>query len=160
MENFEQLLSNYEPMIYKIIRSLNIYKNHQEFYQLGLIGLWEASNRFNPTKGNFTNYAYTYIKGLFLTEMNRSKKHEERTVRAEEDFWELIEDTHFDDSITKKQLLPFCKYLTDNQKKWLFLTCVSSLSVKEIAEKENVSLSAVKNWRAGAREKLRVVMNK
>ncbi|WP_396106266.1 sigma factor-like helix-turn-helix DNA-binding protein [Cytobacillus firmus] len=32
------------------------------------------------------------------------------------------------------------------------------LSVREIAEKERVSLSAVKNWRHGAREKLKKIM--
>ena len=34
-------------------------------------------------------------------------------------------------------------------------SCVNGLSVKEIAESENVSVSTVKSWRSGARNKLR-----
>jgi RNA polymerase sigma factor (sigma-70 family) len=155
MESFEQLSKQYEPMIYKIMHTLHIYKNLDEFYQLGLIGLWEASNRFDPTKGNFTNYAYTYIKGLFLSEMSKTRKNEERTVHLENEVWELMEDANIVDPYEEDLLLPYSNQLTENQKKWLKYTCLEGLSVKEIAEIEKVSVSAVKSWRAGARRKLR-----
>jgi transposase len=38
------------------------------------------------------------------------------------------------------------------------LTVVSDLSIKEIAAKEKVSISAVKQWRKGACDKLKGVM--
>lgn len=47
-------------MIYQIIRSLHIYKNEEEFYQIGLIGLWEAQQRFDEQKGRFFNFAYSF----------------------------------------------------------------------------------------------------
>ncbi|SFB20539.1 MULTISPECIES: sigma-70 family RNA polymerase sigma factor [unclassified Bacillus (in: firmicutes)] len=155
MESFEDLAIQYEPMIHKIIRSLSIYRNKEEFYQLGLIGLWEARKRFNTSKGNFTNYAFTYIKGVLLTEISKSKKRDERNVYAEEEFWDLVEDTHYVDRHEKDLILSYCIHLTENQTKWLTYTCLYDLSVKEIAVRENVSPSAVKNWRAGARAKLK-----
>jgi RNA polymerase sigma factor (sigma-70 family) len=154
LEGFEQLAQTYGPMIHKIINSLNIYKNREEFYQHGLIGLWEASKRFDPDKGNFTNYAYTCIKGCLMMEMRKVSKHEERNVYPKEEFWQTVED---DDSIRpleKEILLSYCTNLTTNQRKWVIYTAMDDLSIKEIAEKEKVSISAVKNWRAGAREKL------
>ncbi|EIJ80459.1 RNA polymerase factor sigma-70 [Bacillus methanolicus PB1] len=155
MESFEQLARQYEPMIHKLIFTLNIYKNKEEFYQLGLISLWEARRRFNPEKGNFTNYAFTYIKGKFLTELTRENKHEERNIYPKEEFWEFLEDPFTEDPFEVNLLLSYCESLTPNQTKWVLYTFLDGLTIKEIAEKENVSVSAVKNWRKGAREKLR-----
>ncbi|MDQ0974630.1 DNA-directed RNA polymerase specialized sigma subunit [Neobacillus niacini] len=41
MESFDELVVQYQPMIHKIIQSLHIYRNEDEFYQTGLIGLWK-----------------------------------------------------------------------------------------------------------------------
>lgn len=155
MESFEKLSAKYEPMIYKIIHSLHIYKNWEEYYQIGLIGLWEASTRFDPTKGDFMNYAYKIVKGKILTEMTKSNLHEERNIYAKEEFWECIEDANSAITLEDNLLLSYCETLSKNQFKWLMYTVRYNLTVKEIAEKEGVSVSAVKAWRTGAREKIR-----
>jgi RNA polymerase sigma factor (sigma-70 family) len=154
MESFEESVKKYEPMIYKIINSLHIYKNKEEFYQLGLIGLWEASLRFDDRKGEFLNYAYTYIKGLFLTEMNRTKRLEDRTLYLKEEFWEGVESPHSDQPYKLEDLFILCEGLTHQQRKWFLYTVVEEMTVKEIAEREDVSISAVKLWRKGARKRL------
>jgi RNA polymerase sigma factor (sigma-70 family) len=59
VESFDQLVVQYQPMIHKIIKPLHM----DEFYQTGLIGLWEAAHAFDVRKGSFSNYAYTCIKG-------------------------------------------------------------------------------------------------
>ncbi|MFB3163846.1 sigma factor [Neobacillus sp. 179-J 1A1 HS] len=63
VESFDELVVQYQPMIHKIIQSLHIYKDEDEFCQTGLIGLWEAAQSFDERKGCFSNYAYTYMKG-------------------------------------------------------------------------------------------------
>ena len=67
-------------MIYQIIHSLHIYKNHDEFYQIGLIALWEASNQFDETKGAFLSYAYATVKGRILTEIAKQKQDKRREI--------------------------------------------------------------------------------
>ncbi|MCM3117734.1 sigma-70 family RNA polymerase sigma factor [Neobacillus sp. MER 74] len=158
MESFEQLVDQYQPMLHKIINSLHLYKNHDEFYQHSLIALWEASQRFDPNKGSFTNYAYTYIKGCLLMELKKAHQDHERNVHPGEEFWDLVEDSHSDDPLQKETLLTYCETLTPNQQKWLLYTVRDQLSIKEIAELENVSPSAVKSWRSGAREKLKKIV--
>jgi RNA polymerase sigma factor (sigma-70 family) len=155
MEGFEELAKQYEPMIYKIMRTLHIYKDKNEFFQLGLVGLWEAKVKFDPNKGEFTNYAFTYIKGLFLTEMAKTNRHSERMVFPKDEFWEVIEDTGAEMPFEAKLLLSYCESLSVGQTKWVLYTCVDGLSVREIAAKEGVSVSAVKMWRNGAKRKLR-----
>lgn len=159
LESFEKLAVKYEPMIYKIIHSLHIYKDWEEYYQIGLIGLWEASTRFDPSKGTFMNYSYSIVKGKILTEMTKSKLHEERNIYAKEEFWECIEDSNSTFTLEEDQLLSYYETLTKNQYKWLMYTVRHNLTVKEIAEKEGVSISAVKAWRTGAREKIKIRMD-
>lgn len=92
LESFEQLAEQYTPMIYKIMHSLHIYKDQEEFFQLGLIALWEASRRFDASKGKLTSYAYMYIKGYLLMELKKCRKNEEKSLYPSDEFWSVIED--------------------------------------------------------------------
>jgi RNA polymerase sigma factor (sigma-70 family) len=154
VENFDQLSKQYKPMIHRIIHSLGIYKNTEEFYQVGLIGLWDAVECFESEKGDFTNYAYSYVKGRILNELSKISKHEERNVLPNEEYWETAEDSHFDQPFEKEYLLSHCDGLTEKETNWVLDTYHDCLSVREIAEKEGVSLSAVKQWKKGALKKL------
>jgi RNA polymerase sigma factor (sigma-70 family) len=156
MEAFDSVHKQYEGMIHKIIRTLNIYKNQEEFYQTGLIALWEAHENFDPEKGTFPPYAYSYIRGRILSALTRDRRTEERTVfPSKEEFWELIEDDHPIEALSRELLLSYCDDLTEKQTKWVVYTALHMLTINEISDLENVSISAVKKWRKGAREKLR-----
>jgi RNA polymerase sigma factor (sigma-70 family) len=153
VEHFNEIAQQYEPMIHKIIQTLGIYKNRKEFFQTGLIALWQAAERYDRERGAFSSFAYSYIKGHLQTEMTKRNKYDEHYVSVDDESWELIPD------LTCQ--LPFewedlnCEELTDKEKKWLIYTVIHGLSVKEIATLENVSQSAVKLWRSGARKRLR-----
>ncbi|MBT2686611.1 sigma-70 family RNA polymerase sigma factor [Bacillus sp. ISL-47] len=157
MESFEQVAAQYEPMIHRIMNDLSIYKNRDEFYQLGLISLWQGWENYNSEKGNFISYAFGYVKGKMQNELTRQSAYLERYVYPDEEFWEVIEDhLHESPSTFLHDLLSICGTLTANQKKWLIYTLENHLTVQEIAVQEHVSLSAVKAWRQGARDKLKV----
>jgi RNA polymerase sigma factor (sigma-70 family) len=155
VDSFEQLVEQYTPMIHKIIHSLNIYQNQDEFYQTALIGLWEAHNGFNANKGSFTNYAYTFIKGKLQLELTKCTKYAARTMYPKEVYWETIEQENSPLLLEEELLQSYCHGLTEKETKWLLATYVHDLSVKEIAEREHVSLSAVKQWKMNTLKKLR-----
>jgi RNA polymerase sigma factor (sigma-70 family) len=138
LESFEQLVSQYKPTIKQIIHSLHIYKNKEEFHQHALIALWEASKRFDPAKGNFSTYAYHYIKGYLLMELTKATVESERTILLKEEFWDNAATDYTDGPLEENILLSYCQdqALTTNQRKWLMLTVLGSLSIKEIADKE------------------------
>jgi RNA polymerase sigma factor (sigma-70 family) len=155
VEHFDELVVQYTPMINKIMQTLHIYKNHEEFYQTGLIGLWEAQLNFNQEKGEFANYAYTSIKGKMLYAMNQSNKHEERVFHPQEAFWPILEDANSENLLEMETMRNYCEGLTEKETKWVIAYCKDCLSIREIANRENVSVSAVKQWRMGALRKLR-----
>lgn len=153
MENFNEIAVQFEPMIHKIIQTLGIYKNREEFFQTGLIALWQAAERYDQERGAFSSFAYSYIKGNLQTEMTKRNKHDEHYVSVDDESWALIPDLScqlkFDWEVLD------CEGLTEKERKWLVYTVFHGLSVKEIAILENISQSAVKLWRSGARNKLR-----
>ncbi|WML39509.1 sigma-70 family RNA polymerase sigma factor [Neobacillus sp. OS1-2] len=158
MESFEQLAEQYKPMINKIIHTLHIYKDQEELYQLGLIALWEASRRFDEGKGRLASYAYMYIKGYLLMELKKRRKDAERNLYPSEEFWSIIVDHSSLCPLEEETLRSYCSGLTPNQTKWVIYSALYCLSISEMAALEKVSVSAVKGWRAGAREKIEKVI--
>ncbi len=159
MESFEDILNQYEPMIHKIIHTLKIYQNKDDYFQIGVISLWEAWKQFNPEKGKFLNFAYTSVKGRILNELTKNNSREERTQFAKDEYWALIEDQNTLDPLEFDTILGFCQPLTDKQKRWVFYTVFNGMSITDIAKQEGVSPSAVKLWRKGATEKLRQILS-
>jgi RNA polymerase sigma factor (sigma-70 family) len=157
VESFDDLVIQYKPMIQKIMHSLHIYKNQQEFYQTGLIALWEASQTFEERKGTFSNYAYTSIKGKMLSEMTQNNHYKEKNILPpKEDFWERIEGQDSSLFLEKETIQTYCEGLTEKEATWVMESYINQLSIKEIAESENVTVSAVKQWKLGALRKLKV----
>ena len=83
-EKFEELHNQFKSIIYHIMIRLAIYKNEQEFYQIGCIALWEASLHFNEEKGEFKSYAYSYIMGKMKTTLTNERIQQEKDRRLEE----------------------------------------------------------------------------
>ena len=158
MDNFDELLEQYKPMIHRILQSLSIYRNREEFYQTAVIALWEAQQGFNAEKGSFTNYAYSYIKGRLLLALTKSSRYEAENVYPKEEYWELVEDAGSDSPLEVEQLLSYCEGLSEKETKWVVGTFVENLSIREIADREEVSVSAVKQWKLSALRKLRANM--
>ncbi|MCM3243817.1 sigma-70 family RNA polymerase sigma factor [Cytobacillus firmus] len=83
MESFEQVAAQYEPMIHQIIRSLSIYKNQEEYFQIALIRLWEAWNLFDHTQGKFLTFAYTIVKQKLIDELRKTRMQKNSTCHPE-----------------------------------------------------------------------------
>ena len=141
---FEQLAAEYSNMIYSIIHSLRIYKNHDEFYQVGLIALWEGSQHYDEQKGVFAPYIYKFIKGKLLTALKKEIKLDDRYDCPEnEDGFNLI----YEDTVLEMEdLLSHFHHLTDLQKKWVVSRFYYGLSNRDIAEMENIALRKVRAW--------------
>ncbi|WP_044022239.1 sigma-70 family RNA polymerase sigma factor [Bacillus sp. SG-1] len=154
MKEFNEVLAQYEPMIHKIINTLQIYKEKDEYYHIGMTALWEAWEKYDEEKGNFTGYAYSTIRGRLLDELKLKVKWQESFIYPEENFWEVVSDDSRESYLEGETLLTYFEPLTETQKKWVMYTFIGMMKISEIAEREQVSVSAVKKWRNGAKSKL------
>lgn len=88
---FEDCLNQYARMIKSLIKTIRIYKNYEDYYQVGLIALWNAYEHYNQEKGSFSNHAYVTVRGHLLNEMAKESKYEQRFT---------VVDTHKEETLS------------------------------------------------------------
>ena len=85
MEEITKLLIENENLIYSVASKFTKYKDKEDLFQAGCIGMIEAYNNFDNTKGTkFTSYAYPYIFG----EINKYVR-EDHTIKLSKDMQKL-----------------------------------------------------------------------
>ncbi|MBR3198655.1 MAG: sigma-70 family RNA polymerase sigma factor [Bacilli bacterium] len=64
MDEITEIILKNETFIYSIAKKFSKYKNKEDLFQVGCIGMIEAYKNFDETKGTkFTTYAYNYVYG-------------------------------------------------------------------------------------------------
>ncbi|WP_374724530.1 sigma-70 family RNA polymerase sigma factor [Calidifontibacillus erzurumensis] len=152
--SIEDVLVNYEPLVKKQIQALGIYKNKEDFYQLGMIGLWEAYIRFDEKQGTFPAFAKRTVRGKMLTQLSKDVQLEMGLVAFTEEMEEVIADTRIDDPLERELVLSYCHGLSEKQLTWVIQSIIENKKLKEIAEDEGVSVERVKSWRKRALKKI------
>jgi len=155
MDDFNEVVEQYTPLIYHIIKKLNIYKQTDEYFQTGLIGLWEAYLKFDPNKGKFLSYAYKTIFGKMLYQMKKENQGIEHEVVKPVEFWAGIIDDQ--DHMMIEMILPtkFIPLLTPKQVAWLVEYIYKGKTIMEIAKEYQVPPSTVKSWKRTTLKKLK-----
>jgi RNA polymerase sigma factor (sigma-70 family) len=135
---------------------MNIHTNIDEYYQIGLIALWEAHKRYDPTKGKFSSFAFKKIHWAIVSEMRRQIKIQNGQCSLTDKLLHTLqtEENDFYEETYKEWL----SLLTSCQQKWLIGYIFSGKTLKEIAEEEGVSVNTVKQWRIAAIKKLKKIM--
>ncbi|WP_277679968.1 sigma-70 family RNA polymerase sigma factor [Gracilibacillus dipsosauri] len=159
MEDFEKVLKHHERIIFHLIHKYGIRDEDGEFYQLGLIALWQAWREYDSSKSKFSSYAYLCVRRelLHLIDHNRrvQEKHEKwlNTVRIED---LMVEDLAHE--LDPQLLHKIQNALTMKQWKWFEHCLLHGYPLKEFAQKEAETYGAVKNCGKRARAKLRMLL--
>lgn len=81
MEN----ILDYENLIYSIIKKYTAYFDPDDLYQVGMLGLIQANDKFDSNFDvKFSSYAYYYIKGEVLKYIRENK-----TIKVSKDILKL-----------------------------------------------------------------------
>ncbi|WP_191561954.1 sigma-70 family RNA polymerase sigma factor [Metabacillus idriensis] len=153
-KNFEELAKRYSNMIYYHINKLNIRQNQDEYYQIGLIALWDASKTYDNSKGTFSTYLYSCLRGRLLTALNKQVKYQNDEELLEYEEMAITEDP-MNEVIFEQMIYSYCDVLTPMQQKWLISYCFDHKTPLEIAASEQVTVASVKSWRRETIKKLR-----
>lgn len=85
MENLEEIILNNQNLIYSIVNYFTNYKNKEDLFQVGCIGLIKAYKKYDSSLNcKFTTYAYPYILG----EMKKLIR-EDKTLKINRDITKL-----------------------------------------------------------------------
>ena len=156
MQEFEHVLAQYEPMISHIIRKLNIYRDHEQYRQVGRIALWQAWERFDTEKGDFTPFAYRSIQGAMLDELKRETRFEERFMPVIDDV--IIDRLGAEEKREHDGLLEVIGQLEPREKAFIQWSFVEQCSLAECAERAGISVAGVKKRRERMMKRLREMM--
>lgn len=153
--SFDEIKQKYEPIIKKQLTALNIYQNYEEFYHVGVIGLWDAYRRFDPEKGSFGSFAVKTVRGNMLMHLTKEARYNERQhLVGDVKLFERIGTTE-DQALALELFTPYIENLTPRERLWVIETFLHDKRPKEIASEQNVSINSVKTWRSSALKKLR-----
>ncbi|HAM79227.1 RNA polymerase sigma factor [Ornithinibacillus bavariensis] len=165
---FEEIVKQNEKRIYYHIHKLQIRDPHNEFYVEGLYAMWLAYKNYQPDKGPLATY-FNFIIRNRLIDLIRSKTREQKINEAyvQKETIEQLDGNRLTISgmplrssegieVADTEIwVELKEFLSTNQWKWVNYFIIQGLSQKEIAEKEGVSVDAVKSWSREAKKKLR-----
>ena len=152
MKNFEEALIQYSPMISAIIRKLHIYRDYEAFRQVGAIALWQACQRFDESKGNFTPFAFRSIHGAMLDELKKESRFAVRFAVTENEAFEGISDNRFEDELPEWVDV---RMLTEEEYALLEDLFVKGKSVADLAAFYGLSLAGMKKRRERVLKKVK-----
>lgn len=165
---FEDIVKQNENRIYYQMMKLGIHDPHREFYSEGLIAMWYAYQKYEPNKGPLATYFNFMIRNRLIDKIRK----ETRTSEVNQQFIQakkiMLEDGNRH-GLTKMPLIApkelevtdiyywqkIRSHLTDKQWLWVQAYVIEGMTIKEIAEREGMSMEAVKSWGKEARKKLR-----
>ncbi|MDV2886400.1 sigma-70 family RNA polymerase sigma factor [Alkalihalophilus pseudofirmus] len=160
---FEEILTQYEPLIKGQLKKLNLYRNHDHFYQVGVCALWEAYRKFEEGKGAFSAFALHTVRGHMLMELRRERVYDERFVLKDQQ-----ESTDFevpasiveycDDPL--EELESYIGQLSQRERLWVQEAIVYEKKLGQIALEQQVSKNTVATWRKTALKKLRLYVKR
>ena len=158
--NFNELVKTHEPLIFAIIGRLRpFFRNlltRDDMHQAGMIGLWRASETFDPSRGfEFSTHAWHWITGNIKREAQIALKAKARTDRLSFKTAQMIEDKPGEDATvaadTVRQLI---KRLTPAERRTVKLL-LDGWTLTEIAELDGVSYAASHQRKARAESRMR-----
>ncbi|OEH92034.1 sigma-70 family RNA polymerase sigma factor [Bacillus solimangrovi] len=154
MQSFEILLKQYEPLLRTQMKKLNLCKDYDFYYQCGCIALWQAYSRYDPTKGRFSTYAFSTVRGMLLSELRTQIKYEQRFKSSDGIAQHAI---HYDEyeALILIDIEQLCEELTDKQATWLKKVVLEKKTVQQIAIEAHTTSKCVRSWREEALKKLR-----
>ncbi|WP_240458708.1 sigma-70 family RNA polymerase sigma factor [Virgibacillus sp. Bac330] len=166
---FDEIVKQNERRIYYHLHKLNIRDPHHEFYQEGLVAMWNAYEKYQPDKGPLATY-FNYTIRNRLIDVVRKEAREKEKIIAYKQYQGVKEKTgnYYKSggnaypikyaegpNLEAEELLQVAKaILSKNQWTWLKLFVIEDMTTKTIAEREGVSVDAVKSWGKEARKKL------
>ncbi len=150
---FEEAVLLYDKMIKNQMKKLSIYRDYEEFYQCGLIGLWKAYDKFEEGKGCFSAYALHTVRGYLLGKLRSDSRFENKHTFLDPIIAETIPDES--GSMEKDELEPYLEGLNERQKNVFLQRFYYGKSLADIAKEMNVTYDTVRSLYRGGLAKIK-----
>ncbi|MDP8322624.1 MAG: sigma-70 family RNA polymerase sigma factor [Candidatus Stygibacter australis] len=151
-------IEDYLPFV-KSIASKYRYSGlpYDDLVQEGMIGLWEAMQRYDPEKGaKLTTYAAYWIKKRIIDAINSEHKHHLNSSELNEDITAADEKYEYSENEEKLKLPD---KMPELEKIVLSLSFEEQLTLNEIAEKLNITREKCRQLKEKGLRRLKSVLS-
>ncbi|MFJ7407213.1 MULTISPECIES: sigma-70 family RNA polymerase sigma factor [unclassified Lysinibacillus] len=154
---FEEILELVQPMITSILLKCHIYKDFEYYRHIAAIAVWKAYENANPSKGKFSSYIYTTVKGEILKELTKERRFQDNVSLISDATLNFISCREEQINRLEERLLveKIMNQLKEEERKILQLYYLEGYRYEEIAKVLQLSVAAVKKRRTRLMNKLR-----
>lgn len=151
-EDFTEVEEQYAPLISALIRKLHIYRDYDDYRQVGKVALWLAWTRFDGDKGDFMPFAFRTVHGAMLDELAREGRYAKLFLLSEGGHFEELEM-----QVQEEKLPEWVAgvALKEKEKKLLNELFVEDKGVKQLAELYGISVAGMKKRKSRLLEKIK-----
>lgn len=165
---FTEVYERYQPLIYGTLKKYSIYKNQEDALQEARLALWEAYANYDPRRGDFSAFATKYVRGRVMSYLTKQNKHKHTysfsQLGAEDQEGEIDwKDPLAAEAYLSCELPDILKHayapLSAREKIILIEHLLHERPLREIAQRESVSMETAKTWKKRALKKLRQTLS-
>ncbi|MFJ5791553.1 sigma-70 family RNA polymerase sigma factor [Lysinibacillus sp. NPDC093197] len=154
---FEEILELVQPMITSILVKCHIYKDFEYYRHIAAIAVWKAYENADPSKGQYSAYIYTTVKGEILKELTKERRFQDNVSLVADDTLNIIRCR--EEQINRLEecslVEKIMNQLKEEERKILQLYYLEGYRYEEIAKVLQLSVAAVKKRRTRLMNKLR-----
>ncbi|MGM9950025.1 MAG: RNA polymerase sigma factor [Lysinibacillus sp.] len=152
---FEQLASEMEPMIAKLLNKCRIYKNRDEYRQIALIALWKAYSSYDESKYSFKAYLYNQMRYDVIDALRYHAKREAVFIPTSDEKMAFYLENGKEILTSSSFLEKMFEQMTDEEKQLLHAVFVEQQTNEELAERFGISVEAAKKRKYRMKNKLK-----
>lgn len=155
MENVN--LEDYLPFVKSIIAPyINAGLPYEDLLQEGMLGLWEAAQRFDPSRNTkLTTYAAYWIKKRIITAIRKEKKDSMGSTELNES---ITASTDKEPQQQGSETIILPDNMPENEKKVLTLSFEKQLTLNEIANELQISREKARQLKQKGMRRLKAVI--
>lgn len=147
---FEAVVAQYKPMIFSVLKKLNITIDREDYIQIALIAMWEATRNHHKQVRDLPNYVYRVIYYAIIDEIRRQAKYQQR-----EQPHEILFETPVFQQNERVDVEHLLKCLSKKERLLVELYYLIGLKDEEIGKRLDVTTQSVKKRRQRAIKKIK-----
>ncbi|HEK9101226.1 sigma-70 family RNA polymerase sigma factor [Bacillus pfraonensis] len=136
---FTEAVTLYEKMIKNQMKKLCLYRDYEEYYQCGLIGLWKAYEKYEEEKGTFSAYAFVTVRGYLLEKLKKENRFQKRHTFASQEILQNVCGIE-----VSSEIQDFMGLLDEEEKHIIVERFYAGKKIHEIAEETGMTYHQVR----------------
>lgn len=160
MQEINEQIVDFEHIILRVMAKLRIYKEQDNYLQVGRVAVWQALQDFDATKGKLEMYVYMRVKFALIGELRNGVKVTEHEVVMDDEPLMYWLDASTEHKPLETDRPEWYWQLLRHEQRLIELLFYEGYEVKDVAQMEGVSYDTMKKRRKKLLTKIREIIEK